>query len=422
MHFFAKPPTLSLTTRLMPIALTIAAGLFAPGAAEAAVVTNTTIDETRPAIAYSPDDDEFLVVWQSADLFGGFNLYGRHFDGAGLPNGAAFVIAADLTDNERDPAVAYNPVTKGFAVAYVRETGLDSDIRVHHVARSSTIVLQPLDVAVATSGNNETDPQLAYNSTAGAFVLTYAYEYSATDHDVYAVRFDPTTGAITGSATSVIATGNEERMPDIACATGSASCMVVYQDARSTSDDISSQGLNASTWTIPATGAVVTYGSTQDDAHPTIAADDAGGYLVAWQRAISSTDDDVLAVRLDAAGFAQGSVMGVATQSFDARRPDVAFIDTFGEFYVVWESAGPNSGGDFEIWSRPVSASSGLRAPRRVAHHTGKDNLAPAIALSGDFPDVGMTVWEHVYDPGGPFTNPDTDILIDRVRQSDASP
>lgn len=396
--------------------------IFAAGAtqsAHAAVVTQANVDEISPVIAYSTDDDEFLVVWQTHNALGGADLLARRFDGAGSPMSAPIVVASSPSHPEMNPAVAYNPITKGFFVAYEREDGQDTNIRIAEVPRSSGIVLQPLDVAVTNDTRKERAPRLAYNSTANAFIVTYELEYSNTDRDIYAVRVHPITGAVTGAPLSVRASNTDDRNPDVACSWTAATCVVVDDETSTTAVDVYSRSVDLSTWSAGSSHNLTALLS-QPSTRPSIEADDAGEYMVAWEYAYGSADNDVYARPLDANGDSNGARLHVADTSRDEQRPDVAFIDTAARFYVVWENKGPNSANDFEIWSRPVLTYMQLEAPRRVAYDAGKDNLAPAVALTGDYPEIGMAVWEHVYTPASPGTPRDTDIHINAVLSSDA--
>lgn len=413
----------SVLTLAVPLAIAPVAAVLTIGTANAAIVASQTVDETQPAIAYSPDDDEFLVVWQSADTFGGSNILGRRYDGAGVPTSSAFAIAAHLANNEHSPSVAFDPVTKGFLVAYVVEDGTDSDIEVTAVARTGTVVLQPLVVTIAAHAKRETNPQIAFNASVNDFVITYTFEYSSTDHDIYAARFDPTSGSTVGSALGIQTSSSDELDADVACAVAGSTCMVAYEsgNAATSSTNVHARAFDASSWIVSGTGSPVTTSATKNNLAPTIAADDGGQYLVAWEHEYSSSDTDVLAHRVDASGNLVGQRIDLATTTRHEERPDIAFIDTFGEYYITWQNEGPNAANDVEIWARSFSvAHAQAWVARRIAYDSGLDNLAPAVALSGDYPDVGMIAWEHVYTPAGPFSPADTDIHMGPVRATDA--
>ena len=394
--------------------------LLATNTALAAIVTDDTVDEVEPAIAYNPDTDQFLVVWQSNDTFGGQNILGQRFEGDGTLYGSPFVVAADLAANDGSPSVAYNPAAHGFVVAYVHDDGVNANIRIRQVPTLGATVLQPFENTITTDARDETAPEIAFNAAAGVFVVTYELAYSATDHDVRAVRVDANTGLVTGSPLSIQASSRHERTPDIECSTAASGCALAFEFEGSQRSEILIRTLDASAWTLDPAVFTADNGSPKDESHPRIAADDSGGYLVAWQHAYSSTDDDVHARRLASDGSPQATVIPVATQTYDERLPDLAYADGFDEFYIAWETDGPNGASDGEIWQRPVTGQSQLRAPRRLAFTPGIDERAPAIALSGDFPNVGMAVWAHVLPAQSILWPSNTDVHIGAVLQSGA--
>lgn len=106
-------------------------------------------------------------------------------------------------------------------------------------------------------------------------------------------------------------------------------------------------------------------------------------------------DTDILAERIDSAGVPTGGFINVGTGSQFEQQPSVAYIDTFDEYYVAWQDQGPSApfGSKFDIWSRGISAAQGTLAPSQLvtsSANNGRDDLAPAVALSGDSPEVGM--------------------------------
>ncbi len=416
-----------LLSRALPAAVLPALALLAITDANAAPVIQNNVDETEPSIAYSPEDDEFLAVWSSYDTFGAGNIYGRRYDGAGAVIGGVFTIAGDLTDDEYSPVVEYDPVSKGFLVAYVHDDGTDSDIRIAGVAQTGVIVLQPLNVAVASDGKRETTPKLAFSAGTGNFVVSYVLEYSATDHDVHAVRFDPASGTVVGLRLDVAVSGANELESDIACATTGSTCMIASRKdpgPAGGNKSIEVRGINASAWTRFASSNSLTTATTSDHVNPAIAADDSGNYLVVWEHEYSANDTDIWAERILPTGLSTGGFISVGVGPQFEQRPDVAYIDTFDEYYVTWQDQGPSApfGSPFDIWSRAITASHGtLRPGKRVSSSVNsKDDLAPAVALSGDFPDVGMVVWEHIYSAAAPFVVGDTDIHFQLIEQSGA--
>lgn len=92
-------------------------GSGVPTGTEIAVNSFTTGDQTRPAVAPSPDGG-FVVVWTSVGQDGsGEGVFGRAFDPSGTPVGVDFPVAQTAIGAQRDPAIAEDPAG-GFLVTW----------------------------------------------------------------------------------------------------------------------------------------------------------------------------------------------------------------------------------------------------------------------------------------------------------------
>lgn len=386
--------------------LVVPAAALVAADARADVVTDLTTNEVDPSVAYNPEDDEFLVVWESRDTFGGANILGRRYDGSGQPLGNPFGVAVDLAADDRSPAVAFNPLTHGFVVAYVHDDG-DADVRVREVPSSSMVVLQPFDVAIADDpGVDETAPQLAFNPVAGTFALTYVHEYSAIDHDIYAVRFSATTGAVSGVALGIATSSADQSAPDIACSPVSAQCRVVFEELSGPGPEgVATRAFDASAGAL--TSPIASLGR-EPGAHyaPTIAVDDGGEYLALWEH-VGTQDTNVIGVEIASQGQINLFTTVIASSASNEGEPDVAFDPVAEVFRVVWAQDGGTQG-SYDVWTRDVSKTGNPDVPHAVAT-SSRDDVRPAVA-AGSSP--GMAVWEHIFTPGGFFSPPDTDIHI----------
>jgi hypothetical protein len=68
-----------------------------------------------PKVAWSETEDEYLAVW---DDDSDDEVYGREVDGDGTPGDAEISLTADGVDDAEDPAVAHDPETGQWLVAY----------------------------------------------------------------------------------------------------------------------------------------------------------------------------------------------------------------------------------------------------------------------------------------------------------------
>lgn len=63
--------------------------------------------QEKPQIAYNPDDDEYLVVWQDYRSSTNWDIYGQRIDGDGSLLGTNIAIDTTATKHQTRPQVAY---------------------------------------------------------------------------------------------------------------------------------------------------------------------------------------------------------------------------------------------------------------------------------------------------------------------------
>lgn len=105
----------------------------ATGAGTASGSVKATFDNKqqagRPALAFNPDKQNFLVVFYADTFFEGgtnFDVLGQFVSGDGVNSGSQVQIAATEVA-EAEEAVVYNPQQKNFFVAYTEVTSKDEN-------------------------------------------------------------------------------------------------------------------------------------------------------------------------------------------------------------------------------------------------------------------------------------------------------
>lgn len=253
-------------------------------------INTYTSDRQRfPSIATSADGD-FVVVWEGVGA-SGTGVHGQRYDSSGAKQGSEFQIAAD----------AFGP----------------------RVARSND------DSFVVTwwGGNDGGTP-----APGGAF-------------SVLARRYDAG-GTALGEAFQVNTyTPNPQRNPAIALTVNGA-FVVVWQSGQDGGDDGIYAQRYASNGTATGSEFLVNTYTTEFQAQPAVAADDAGNFVVVWQ----SNDQDgssygIFAQRFDSNGAPLGTEFQVNTYTqFDQSQPDVDMAAD-GRFVVAWGSTSQDGEG-----------------------------------------------------------------------------
>ncbi len=143
----------------------------------------TNFRAERPAAAYAPGSDRFLVVWQEEDDNDDVELFGRVLDGDGAPVAAPFQITStaggdpEATADPSDPDVAFHPGSGRFHVAY--SAARVSGGRRRILVRSVTVAgapSPPLDImSTAPDFDRGTRPVIACAPADDRCVVVYEH-------------------------------------------------------------------------------------------------------------------------------------------------------------------------------------------------------------------------------------------------------
>lgn len=144
---------------------------------------------------------------------------------------------------------------------------------------------------------------------------------------------------------------------------------------------------------------------------PSVAIDQTGDAVVAWEDGAGATPDDVKARRVNAAGAVVGAPIAVnTTATGDQDEPQVG-MDAAGNFVVAWEGEGPGDANGI-FMRRYSSAGAPLSGEVRVSQTTLDAQQSAAIAMNatGEF----VIAWN------GPDGMGDRDIFARRYAASGA--
>jgi hypothetical protein len=262
------------------------------------VNTFTTGDQTEPDVAAAADDGRFVVVWTSAGSIGndteGTSIQGRLFNASGTPL-ATFQVNNVTTNDQTQPAVAMGP-GGGFVVAWKSYTdGDQSGIQARRFTSGGAPVASQFLVNGFTTGV-QGDPDVAVDPQ-GRFVIAWTSNEATGDADLESIQ-----------ARRFAANG-----------TPSAQFQVNQ----------------------------VTTGAQR---RPSVAADGAGNFVIAWES--DSGDGDATSVRARrylAGGTALSAEFQVNAYTTSYQEAVAVTADAAGDFTVVWNSFG-STGTDAEGW------------------------------------------------------------------------
>jgi len=137
-------------------------------------VSGQTLEEMIPAIAYNPDRQEYLAVWYN-DRAGNDDIQAQRLSKDGAKLGGAFYVAAGAGADRRNPDIAYNSAHGEYMVVYDYETSSKQGIRGVIVPGNGSSVGTEITFLEGSSSQPYHTPAIAYASTADRYLITTIY-------------------------------------------------------------------------------------------------------------------------------------------------------------------------------------------------------------------------------------------------------
>jgi hypothetical protein len=256
------------------------------------------VGSTTSAGDYSPSitmnaGGQFAVAWTHRYSSSDLDVHVQRFNANGTPSGPE-IWAAASTHNEYEPSAALDNYGN-LMVAYTYDySSTDQDIYVWTQRASgatNTFVL-------ANSTHNEHAPSLAVNAY-GVGVVAYEYDYSSSDHDIYAQRVY--TGGYYGSygyaygSVIYVNTSTAYQYDPSAAINTSGTFVVSYTELQNSGGPQVFARQFSSSNSFQGQVSVGSPSDTRGEYSSSVAIDNYGRFIVAYTHAYSSTDLDVLA-------------------------------------------------------------------------------------------------------------------------------
>ncbi len=336
--------------------LMVVTAALAPAAAEAQAPlgsefqanTYTTAAQSVSAVG-SSGDGSFVVVWQSDTQDGSrFGIFGQRFDGSGTKVGGEFQVNSYSTGNQVSPAIAVAPNGDFVVVWQTFVPPADGSPHNNIFGQRFQVLLSgdvakigsEFQVSAGTTADGQISPSVAMDS-AGNFVVVWGMSTETFQYQTLGQRFNGSgakVGAVFPVNSSTTAHGGRSRI-----ALDRAGNFVVAWDRYG--PDGSDYGVFAQRFTASGVKSgpefPVNTSTTGAQAHPSVAADPAGNFVVVWDsRAGYGLPSDVVGQRFNSSGEKVGGEFPVNSyDTGDQRSPKVA-LDQFGNFLVSWSSEG----------------------------------------------------------------------------------
>jgi len=143
------------------------------------LVSDTNISPSSPAIAYSPGNQKFLVVWSDSSNFSLTmnDIFGQLVNTDGTQDGAHFPVS-DEANRQYDPSIAYDIVNQRYLVTFHDERNSSTsgtDIYGQYVNSTGTLYGTDSDenFVILGADGDQWAPSIAYNSNFSNFIVAF---------------------------------------------------------------------------------------------------------------------------------------------------------------------------------------------------------------------------------------------------------
>jgi hypothetical protein len=340
-----------------------------------------------------------IVAWEDY-RDGTLDVYAQRVSAAGVVQWAADGVAlCTAGGDQRYPAIVTDGAG-GAIVAWqdVRNGGGSNSIFAQRISAAGTVQWANDGSQVCSRYTAFASPSLVADGAGGAIVAWRDGRSGWQNDDIYAQRISAA-GAALWTATGVaLCTAAGFQATTSIAADGAGGAVVAWEDDRDGSWDLYAQRVSAGggvQWAANGV-AVCAAGGAQQGA--VLVGDDAGGAILAWYDYRGGAHPDLYAQRISAAGTALWATDGtpLCAAAGDQHAPAIA-ADGAGGAIVAWED---HRGASGDVYAQRVSATGAVQWPAdgvALCAAVG-DQALPAIVSDGGAPGAGafgaIVVWQ----------------------------
>ncbi len=312
--------------------------LGAPVGSEFQVNSYTTGNQQRSAVA-ADGSGNFVVVWDSAGQDGsGDGVFGQRYDSAGSPVGNEFQVNSYTTSWQSSPALATDSVGN-FVVVWDSSDQDGSSLGVFGQRYDSAggPLGNEFQVNSYTTGNQQRSAVAADGS--GNFVVVWNSGYQDGSWDgVFGQRFDAL-GNPVGSEFQVNSYTTNGQGNSTVAADFLGNFVVVWNSPQDGSSyGVFGQRFDSAGGRVGSEFQINTY-TTDAQVGPVVAADVSGNFVVAWESSgQDGSNRGVFGQRFHSAGSKVGSEFQVSSYTTSYQYFSAIAADNLGGFVVAWTS------------------------------------------------------------------------------------
>jgi hypothetical protein len=375
-------------------------------------ITSLAGDETRPAVALSPEANSYLVVWEdnnnTSPVYHG--IAGVLVGDEGIPYQDPIYISAYHLNKSLNPDVAANLQTGKFLVVweYAYNESVDHNIHARIVGADGAPEGEVIDISTATT--YETSPAVAYNSAANEWLVVWDSASDVHNRDINAAILDAD-GVVQNEFT--IANGlDDQANPSVAYGSNYGEYLAVWEHLAYTSENLNlvaqlvaedgspvGEVIPISTWEYEQVLPELDYNPDLDE------------FMIVWEdhHWAWGAAADIYGQRVSADGTLAGGNFGISWEGGNLRlRPDIAYNTNTQEYLVIWEYE--HSPSDHDVYQRRVSRTGELPdAEIPISNESSWEGL-PALAVGNEY--AFLVVWEDHRDISTRNANIYGDVVV----------
>jgi hypothetical protein len=349
-----------------------------------------------PAVAYSPQHHEYLVVWQN-QWSGSQDIYGQRVSEHGEL--LSWFCITTGTNDRIEPAVAYDPTRERYLVVWMYDyydDALDYDIYGRFVAWDGSSMTD--EITISNASFTEYYPQLAYGLAQDVFTVTWQSHTTSSPYYIMSRQISAADGTFPASAFP-ISQGYEHRYnPDITYNLARNEWLIVWSqlvDSKALNYDIYGVRLSGNGTPLGTGNFPIATGST-DETQPAVAAcDQLDQYLVVYQIRYYYPPpyDFDIAMRYIAGDGVPGNTWWWILPFSEQLSPDIVCNSSGNSYLIAWQS-------DFAVTGDDGIYTMGADANGPTQQNT--ITIAPGTGGEGRFtPAIGggqsqfLVTWVH---------------------------
>jgi hypothetical protein len=310
-----------------------------------------TYPSVQPAVAYSPAQDKYLVVYSydskpTITPFTDYEINGQPVNGDGTITETGFSIDGN-SNHQRRPAVAYNSANNEFLVVWDEEQGSGGwlDLWGQRI-NANDWSFEPGPVCLETGDSlHRSQPDVAYNVTRNQYLVAYTR-----DSDIFAKVLDAGLSDPL-SINEVALIFNTNLQGDVALAAGPDEYLAVWQDGPSTSWRTIYARRVTGAGTAPGPAFLIVEHNNEICAGPDVAFGRGYGYLATWYYDTATTTDTYGRFIMPGSNVPAGDEFPIDPDPGAQVDPAVA-CNPFGD--CLYAESDNSGSADFEINGRMI--------------------------------------------------------------------